>query len=655
MTFNELNLSAPVLRAVAQAGYESPSPIQAAAIPPVLAGRDLMGCAQTGTGKTAAFALPMLDRLTASAPRKKGAIRALILTPTRELALQIGESFEAYGKYLTLRSTVIFGGVGQAPQVAALKKGVDILIACPGRLNDLVGQGLLDLSNIEIFVLDEADRMLDMGFVHDVKKVIAKLPRQRQNLMFSATMPKEIEQLAAGILHDPAFVKVDPVSSTVDRIQQSLYFVEKGNKKFLLPWLIKNLKPEVVNALVFSRTKHGADKIAKDLNKQGIPAAAIHGNKSQTARVTALEDFKAGKTRVLVATDIAARGIDISELSHVFNYDLPEVPETYVHRIGRTARAGADGTAVSFCAPEEKEYLAGIEKLNRRQIPVVSGHPWDGVPAPVKAAPPVRGKKPKAEAEQPAKAEKAAKAEKPAAPKKEKAAAKQPSPKNTEPKEGTSMEENQKRTSGGRNENRRANNSRTRREGNAPQPANRGSNAPQPANRGSNAPQPANRGSNAQPKFDPHFVSAPEATPLRPVKKAPAAQPAAKQTAPAQNGQRQRGGQPARAEQRTDRNDPRTEQRAERNSRNARPAQNSQSQQGSRNNRNAVQSSRPDRPAKSEAPRGRSRNAAPARDEDPGLMLISRRPPQQKFTNFEEYMTAHGGATAPIEDHTDET
>ena len=644
MTFNELNLSAPVLRAVAQAGYESPSPIQAAAIPPVLAGRDLMGCAQTGTGKTAAFALPMLDRLTASAPRKKGAIRALILTPTRELALQIGESFEAYGKYLTLRSTVIFGGVGQAPQVAALKKGVDILIACPGRLNDLVGQGLLDLSNIEIFVLDEADRMLDMGFVHDVKKVIAKLPRQRQNLMFSATMPKEIEQLAAGILHDPAFVKVDPVSSTVERIQQSLYFVEKGNKKFLLPWLIKNLKPEVVNALVFSRTKHGADKIAKDLNKQGIPAAAIHGNKSQTARVTALEDFKAGKTRVLVATDIAARGIDISELSHVFNYDLPEVPETYVHRIGRTARAGADGTAVSFCAPEEKEYLAGIEKLNRRQIPVVSGHPWDGVPAPVKAAPPVRGKKPKAEAEQPekpvkaekpAKAEKAAKAEKPAAPKKEKAAAKQPGPKNTEPKEGTSMEENQKRTSGGRSENRRSNNSRTRREGNAPQPA--------------------NRGSNAQPKFDPHFVSAPEATPLRPVKKAPAAQPAAKQTAPAQNGQRQRGGQPARAEQRTDRNDPRTEQRAERNARNARPAQNSQSQQGNRNNRNAVQSSRPDRPAKSEAPRGRSRNAAPARDEDPGLMLISRRPPQQKFTNFEEYMTAHGGATAPIEDHTDET
>ena len=641
MTFNDLKLSAPLLKAVSEAGYETPSPIQASAIPPVLEGRDLMGCAQTGTGKTAAFALPMLDRLSAAAPRRKGAVRALILTPTRELALQIGESFDAYGKYLKLRSTVIFGGVGQAPQVEAIRKGVDILIACPGRLNDLIGQGHIDLSNLEVFVLDEADRMLDMGFVHDVKKVIAKLPAKRQNLMFSATMPKEIEQLAAGILHDPAFVKVDPVSSTVERIDQSLYFVEKGNKKFLLPWLIKNLTPPVQNALVFSRTKHGADKIARDLTKQGITAAAIHGNKSQTARVAALEGFKEGKTRVLVATDIAARGIDISELSHVFNYDLPEVPETYVHRIGRTARAGADGTAVSFCAPEEKEYLAGIEKLNRRQIPVVSGHPWDGVPAPVKAAPPVRGKKPKAEAEQPeqpvkaekpAKAEKAAKAEKPAAPKKEKAAAKQPSPKNTEPKEGTSMEENQKRTSGGRSENRRSNNSRTRREGNAPQPA--------------------NRGSNAQPKFDPHFVSAPEATPLRPVKKAPAAQPAAKQTVPAQNGQRQRGGQPARAEQHTDRNDPRTEQRAERNSRNARPAQNSQNQQGSRN---AVQSSRPARPAKSEAPRGRSRNAAPARDEDPGLMLISRRPPQQKFTNFEEYMTAHGGATAPIEDHTDET
>ena len=453
MTFKELNLSAPLLRAVQEAGYETPSPIQAAAIPPVLAGRDLMGCAQTGTGKTAAFALPMLDRLTANAPRRKGAVRALILTPTRELALQIGESFEAYGKYLKLRSTVIFGGVGQAPQVEALKKGVDILIACPGRLNDLIGQGFIDLSALEIFVLDEADRMLDMGFVHDVKKVIAKLPAQRQNLMFSATMPAEIEQLAAGILHDPAFVKVDPVSSTVDRIQQSLYYVEKGNKKLLLPWLIKNLQPPVVNALVFSRTKHGADKIAKDLTKQGIPAAAIHGNKSQTARVTALEDFKSGKTRVLVATDIAARGIDISELSHVFNYDLPEVPETYVHRIGRTARAGADGTAVSFCAPEEQEYLAGIEKLNRRKIPVVSGHPWDGVPAPVRPVLPVRGKKPRPEAENLAEAPKkqaetapakAAKAAAPA-PKQESKAAKNAVPAKPNKEETLMQDSNAKR------------------------------------------------------------------------------------------------------------------------------------------------------------------------------------------------------------------
>ena len=368
MTFNELNLSAPLLRAVAEAGYESPSPIQASAIPPVLAGRDLMGCAQTGTGKTAAFALPMLDRLTAAPAKKKGAVRALILTPTRELALQIGESFELYGKYLNQRSTVIFGGVGQAPQVAALKKGVDILIACPGRLNDLVGQGLIDLSHIEIFVLDEADRMLDMGFVHDVKKVIAKLPAQRQNLMFSATMPKEIEQLAAGILHDPAFVKVDPVSSTVDRIDQSLYFVEKGNKKFLLPWLIQNLKPPVQNALVFSRTKHGADKIAKDLNKQGIPAAAIHGNKSQSARVAALEGFKAGNTKVLVATDVAARGLDVDNLTHVINYNLPEDVESYTHRSGRTGRAGREGVSVAIINSKEKGKLRRIENILKKKF-----------------------------------------------------------------------------------------------------------------------------------------------------------------------------------------------------------------------------------------------------------------------------------------------
>ena len=640
MTFNELNLSAPLLRAVAEAGYESPSPIQASAIPPVLAGRDLMGCAQTGTGKTAAFALPMLDRLTAAPAKKKGAVRALILTPTRELALQIGESFELYGKYLNQRSTVIFGGVGQAPQVAALKKGVDILIACPGRLNDLVGQGLIDLSHIEIFVLDEADRMLDMGFVHDVKRVMAKLPAQRQNLMFSATMPKEIEQLADSFLHRPVTIKVDPPSSTVDRIDQSLYFVEKGNKKFLLPWLIQNLKPPVQNALVFSRTKHGADKIAKDLNKQGIPAAAIHGNKSQSARVAALEGFKAGQTKVLVATDIAARGIDISELSHVFNYDLPEVPETYVHRIGRTARAGADGTAVSFCAPEEQEYLAGIEKLNRQKIPVVSGHPWDGVPAPAKKEPPVRGKKPKAEAEAPAaKPEQPAKAVKPARPKKEKPAAEK-QPLKSQPKEEPSMDENQKRTSGGRNENRRSNNNRPRREDSAAAP---------------------NRGSNAQPKFDPHFVSAPEATPLRPAKKVAPAQPAAKAAPAANNAKSEQGsGQNRRNAQPNGQNGqsrPARGSRNERTERNgdraARPAQNS-AQSGKPRSERSSQPARAPRAPKQETSRGRGRAAAPGRDEDPGLVLISRRPPQQKFTNFEEYMNAHGGATAPIEDHSDE-
>ena len=623
MTFNELNLSAPLLRAVQEAGYETPSPIQAAAIPPVLSGRDLMGCAQTGTGKTAAFALPMLDRLTADAPRKKGAIRALILTPTRELALQIGESFEAYGKYLKLRSTVIFGGVGQAPQVEALKKGVDILIACPGRLNDLIGQGFIDLSELEIFVLDEADRMLDMGFVHDVKKVIAKLPRERQNLMFSATMPKEIEQLAAGILRKPAFVKVDPVSSTVDRIQQSLYHVEKGNKKFLLPWLIKNLQPPVVNALVFSRTKHGADKIAKDLTKQGIPAAAIHGNKSQTARVTALEDFKAGKTKVLVATDIAARGIDISELSHVFNYDLPEVPETYVHRIGRTARAGADGTAVSFCAPEEREYLAGIEKLNRRQIPVVSGHPWDGVPAPVRPEPPVRGRKPKAAAAEPTEkqakpAKSETKPEKKAAP----APKVQAKPAKTE-KEEPRMDDT-KRTSGGRSSDRRSNNNRPRREQNAPA-----------------------RGSNAQPKFDPHFVSAPEAAPLRPARKTPA-----EPSAPAIRTAAQPAQSNAQGQQKSRRNDrPVRPNNGQQNAQGA-DGRSQNNQRGRSQGQSAPRSAQPARAPRAESAR-RGRNA-PVKDEDPGLVLISRRPPQQKFTNFEEYMSAHGGATAPIEDHSDE-
>ena len=621
MTFKELNLSAPLLKAVQEAGYTEPSPIQACAIPPVLSGKDLMGCAQTGTGKTAAFALPMLDTLNAAPARKKGAIRALILTPTRELALQIDQSFEAYGKYLSLRHAVIFGGVGQAPQVAALKQGVDILTACPGRLNDLIGQGVIDLSNIEIFVLDEADRMLDMGFVHDVKKVIAKLPKKRQTLMFSATMPTEIEQLAAGILHEPAFVKVDPVSSTVERIQQSIYYVEKGNKKLLLPWLIKNAAPPVQNALVFSRTKHGADKIAKDLTKQGIPAAAIHGNKSQSARVAALEGFKAGQTRVLVATDIAARGIDINELSYVFNYDLPEVPETYVHRIGRTARAGADGTAISFCAPEEQEYLAGIEKLNRRKIPVVSGHPWDGVPAPVKAAPPVRGRKPKAAESN---ANQAAKKDNPTPKKVVQSAAPKAQCVKLK-KEDKKMDNFDKRSSSGEVDNRR--NRRQRRE---------------------NAEQAPVKGSNVQPKFDPHFVSAPEAIPLRPAKKTPV-QPA-QQPAAAKNTQ--------------------NSGRSERSNRGSKPEQHG-TRNAANNQGSAQQASAQPRTARQERPERSERNVertarAPqqqsgsrqsrrvSRDDDPGLVLISRRPPQQKFSNFEEYMAAHGGATAPIEDHSEE-
>ncbi len=624
MTFEELNLSAPVLRAVREAGYTVPSPIQAAAIPPVLAGRDLMGCAQTGTGKTAAFGLPMLDRLAAAKPKKPGAVRALILTPTRELALQIGESFAAYGKYLPLRSTVIFGGVGQAPQVQALRSGVEILVACPGRLNDLIGQGHVDLSGVEIFVLDEADRMLDMGFVHDVKKVIAKLPPRRQNLMFSATMPAEIEQLAAGILHDPAFVKVDPVSSTVDRIRQSLYYVEKGNKKLLLPWLIQNLNdPPVTNALVFSRTKHGADKIARDLVRQGIPAAAIHGNKSQSARVAALEGFKAGKTRVLVATDIAARGIDISELAYVFNYDLPEVAETYVHRIGRTARAGAEGAAVSFCAPEEQEYLAGIEKLNRRKLPVVSGHPWDGAPAPARVL---------------NRPSQTAKAEPTASPRGADQTAAQPVQKLSARAKQPRKEESESM----------ANNKEKR-----PAPAGAESRRPRRPRREGQAPA---QGSNAQPKFDPHFVSAPEATPLRPLKKQSAPQQAAKPQQPAkQPAQSQKQAQP-KAEQPAKQSKgqapaarkpaaekaqpPRTENRRRGNPRPAEKAQ-PQSEQPRR-----TRAPQPEQP-----PRSARRSRAPQREEDPGLVLISRRPPQQKFTSFEEYMNAHGGATAPIEDY----
>ena len=373
MTFRDLGLKAPILRALEEQGYAKPSPIQEKAIPPALIGRDVLGCAQTGTGKTCAFATPILQRLDA-APQKSRDIRALILTPTRELAIQIGESFEAYGKYLKLRHAVIFGGVGQNPQVEALKKGVDILVATPGRLMDLYQQGFVSLERLEIFVLDEADRMLDMGFIHDVKKILKWLPAQKQTLFFSATMPPEITDLVNSLLHDPAKVAVNPISSPVEAIRQSVYLVDKGNKTNLLAYLMET--KHVKNALVFTRTKHGANKVARDLGKLGISAAAIHGNKSQTARQQALSDFKSGNIRCLVATDIAARGLDIEALSHVFNYNLPEVPETYVHRIGRTGRAGKGGEAIAFCDFGEKPLLRDIEKLLGKPIPQVADHPY---------------------------------------------------------------------------------------------------------------------------------------------------------------------------------------------------------------------------------------------------------------------------------------
>jgi ATP-dependent RNA helicase RhlE len=373
LTFQELGLIAPITKALDEMGYQRPSPIQEKAIPPALAGRDVLGCAQTGTGKTCAFAAPILQRLNA-APVQGHPIRALILTPTRELALQIQENIALYAKHLSLRSAVIFGGVGQNPQVEALKRGADILVATPGRLMDLYQQKFVDLSKLEIFVLDEADRMLDMGFIHDVRKILQWLPAQKQTLFFSATMPPEITDLVNSLLHDPARVAVDPVSSPVEVIQQSVYFVDKGNKTRLLAHLLE--EQQVKNALVFTRTKHGANKVARELEKFGVSAAAIHGNKSQTARQQALSDFKAGKVTVLVATDIAARGLDIEELSHVFNYNLPEVPETYVHRIGRTGRAGHGGAAIALCDFTEQPLLKDIEKLIGRKVPVVDDHPW---------------------------------------------------------------------------------------------------------------------------------------------------------------------------------------------------------------------------------------------------------------------------------------
>jgi ATP-dependent RNA helicase RhlE len=376
MTFDELNLIDPILKALKEEGYTNPTPIQEQAIPSLLEGKDLLGCAQTGTGKTAAFAIPIIQLLynQREKDRKRKLISSLILTPTRELAIQIGESFAAYGRYTGLKHAVIFGGVSQHAQTNALHHGLDILIATPGRLLDLMNQGFVDLNHIKLFVLDEADRMLDMGFVHDVKKVLAKLPKQKQSLFFSATMPPEIVKLSDTILHQPVKVEVTPVSSTAEKVEQRVYFVDKENKKALLLDLLK--QREMSSVLVFARTKHGADRIAKDLTKQGFKTAAIHGDKSQNARQNALNDFKTGKIRTLIATDIAARGIDIDKLSHVINYEIPNQPETYVHRIGRTGRASASGVAISLCDAEEREYIRDIEKLIGQKIPVVEGHPY---------------------------------------------------------------------------------------------------------------------------------------------------------------------------------------------------------------------------------------------------------------------------------------
>jgi ATP-dependent RNA helicase RhlE len=398
MQFSDLNLIDPLMRAITQEGYTSPTPIQQEAIPHVLEGRDLLGCAQTGTGKTAAFALPIIQRLVTRPVQNQSqrrAIRALILSPTRELASQITERFNAYGKHTGLRTAVIFGGVGQNPQVSALRRGVDILVATPGRLIDLMNQGHVRLNQLEIFVLDEADRMLDMGFIHDVRRVVKALPQRRQSLLFSATMPKDIQELADTLLNEPARVEVTPQATTVERIEQSVYFVSKQDKRELLGHLLADRALRRV--LIFTRTKHAANKLAIHLSGDGVRSDAIHGDKSQSARERALADFKSGRIRALVATDLASRGIDVDDVTHVINYDLPNEPESYVHRIGRTARAGANGIAISFCDNEERPYLRDIERTIRLRVPVIAEHPYTAnanAPRPPKQARAPRARQP---------------------------------------------------------------------------------------------------------------------------------------------------------------------------------------------------------------------------------------------------------------------
>ena len=394
MSFTSLGLSKELLRTLEQEGYVEPTPIQELAIPPLLAGRDVLGVAQTGTGKTAAFALPVLQRVAASDLGGRRKIRALILSPTRELAAQIGERFSAYGANLPLYHHVIFGGVSQKPQVKAIKRGIDILTATPGRLLDLISQGFVDISNVEFFVLDEADRMLDMGFIRDIRKILKMLPKNKQNLLFSATMPSSISDLAGSFLRDPVRVEITPEEVTVDRIDQHILFVKKSNKQYLLSTLIKEMN--VDKAIVFTRTKHGANRLVRQLGNADIEADAIHGNKSQGARTRALSQFKSGRIPILIATDIASRGIDVDGISHVFNFDLPNIPESYVHRIGRTARAGKTGSAYGFCDASESGYLVGIQRLLGYDIPVIDDHPYhfpDAIPKPGQKPGEVRKKK----------------------------------------------------------------------------------------------------------------------------------------------------------------------------------------------------------------------------------------------------------------------
>lgn len=385
MRFDELQLIQPILRALEEKNYKSPTAIQERAIPIVLAGEDILGSAQTGTGKTAAFAIPIIQHLaTRPVGGGKRRITALVVTPTRELAIQIGENFNAYGKYTKLKSTVIFGGVGQIGQTNELKNGVDILVATPGRLLDLINQGFISLQHVDHFVLDEADRMLDMGFIHDVKKLIALLPKKRQSLFFSATMPPKIVELSHEILKNPKKVAVNPVSSTAETIQQYLYYTNRSSKNDLLLHILKN--PKLEQVLLFSRTKHGADKIVRNLHKANISSAAIHGNKGQNQRQKVLKEFKESKIRVLVATDIAARGIDIDKLQYVINYDIPNESETYVHRIGRCGRAGEQGVSISLCEPEENQFIRDIEKLIHLKIEVVKSHPFTQTDKPMNSA-----------------------------------------------------------------------------------------------------------------------------------------------------------------------------------------------------------------------------------------------------------------------------